>query len=168
MAKNYNTILFFPSKTAGVKKFRLSQFTIKCIFFSITMVMIALGFMVYDYANIKFERLELENLKEGTRRQKIHIQSFANKINSLESQIARLKQFDRKLRVIANLEKPGQGDQTLGIGGSLNEGHNSSLIFDGKQDMLIKRMHSDLEQLKIDASLQEHSLQERFSRSYGQ
>ncbi|MDY6854038.1 MAG: peptidoglycan DD-metalloendopeptidase family protein [Thermodesulfobacteriota bacterium] len=160
MFKDHYTILLFPSKTSKVKKFRLSQFTIRSLFFSIVTVMIALGLIVFDYVNIKLESFELARLKEDTRRQKTHIQSFVDKIGSLESQLARLKQFDTKLRIIANIEKPKDADQTLGLGGSLDGNKRSINIFNEKQDRLIKRMHSDLEQLKVEASLQEHSLQE--------
>jgi murein DD-endopeptidase MepM/ murein hydrolase activator NlpD len=162
VAKKFYTVLFFPSKTAKVRKIKLSQFIIKSMTCSVTIIIIALGFMSYDYLNMKLERAEFEGLKEENRRQKVHIQSFSNKIDSLQSQIARLKQFDTKLRIIANLEKPEGVDQPMGIGGSLNEDDRSHLLFDTKQDMLIKRMHSDLEQLDIESSLQEHSLQELY------
>ncbi|MFH1624507.1 MAG: M23 family metallopeptidase [Pseudomonadota bacterium] len=160
MAKNFYSIVFFPSKAAKVKKLTLSQFMLKSIILSVTMVMVALGVMVYDYVNIRLERSELQGWREEAGRQKIHIQSFAQKVNSLESQIARLKEFDTKLRVIANLEKPGGAEQTLGIGGSADEADRSFLAPNGKKDTLIRRMHSDLEYLEKEAAIEEHSLRE--------
>ena len=162
MAKNYYSILFFPIKASKVKKIKVSPFLARLMVVSLIMGVTALGFVIYDYTNIKLNSADLNSVLEENRLQKIHIQSFANKIDSLESQIARLKQFDKKLRVIANLEKPGTTDQTLGIGGSLGKDHNSYTVFERKQDMLIKRMHSDLEQLSAETSLQEHSLQELY------
>lgn len=162
MAKKFYTVLFFPSKTAQVKKIKLSVFMVKSITCSLAAVVLVLGFICHDYLNIRFERIELERLKKANRLQTVHIQSFANEIDSLESQIARLKLFDKKLRIIANLEKPGETDQTLGIGGSLDQEERSHLVFNTKQDVLIKRIHSDLEQLKVESSLQEHSLQELY------
>jgi len=162
VVKNFCTIVFFPSKTAKTKKLKLSQLALRALVSSIIMATIVLGFVFYDYINIKLEGVELESIREENQRQKLHIQFFADKIDSLESQVARLKQFDTKLRIITNQEKPKGADQSLGIGGSLDGDHISYRVFDGKQDMLIKRMHSDLAQLKTEASIQEHSLQELY------
>ena len=154
--------MFFPTKAARVKKIKLSRFLARSVIVSLSISVIALGFVIYDYTNMRFERVKIETLQEENQLQKAHIQSFSNKIDSLESQIARLKQFDKKIRIIANLEKPGMTDQTLGIGGSLDKEHNYHSILNRKQNILIKRMHSDLEQLETETSLQEHSLQELY------
>ena len=162
MAKDYYSILLLPSKAGKIKKLKLSQFAVRSGAFFLTTILVVLGFIVFDYINIKLEGVNLESLKEENQRQRVHIQSFATKVEALESHIVALKQFDSKLRVIANLEKPRGEDQTLSVGGSLNEHQRSSPVFDKTQDVLIKRMHSDLEQLKTEASIQEHSLQELY------
>lgn len=162
MAGKFFTIMLLPSKTAKVKKIKLAQSVVTSMVCSCAVIMAALGFACYDYLNLKFERVELEGLKQENRCQKVHIQSFAQKIDSLKFHIARLNQFDKKLRIIANLEKPEGSDQPMGIGGSVDEDNRSRLIFNAKQDMLIKRMHSDLEQLKVESSLKERSLQELY------
>ena len=68
-----------------------------------------------------------------------------------------MRQFDAKLRVITNLEQAGGREQYIGIGGP---GGKSAFDYGKKRDMLVQRMHSDIENIQIEAAVQEESFNE--------
>ncbi|MBI5047465.1 MAG: M23 family metallopeptidase [Deltaproteobacteria bacterium] len=76
----------------------------------------------------------------------------------VEFHMAKLKQFDKKLRIITNMEVPAGSNQMLGIGGASPEEDMATL--GSIKDGLIKQMHSDLDQLKTEAMTQEKSFTE--------
>jgi len=79
---------------------------------------------------------ELTSLKKENKLQKIHIIALSKKINKAHQDISTLQEFERKLRVITNLD-PHQGqDQLLAVGGS-----NSHVL---KSDYQLKEAHKDL------------------------
>jgi len=47
----------------------------------------------------------LAQLRHETEEQRSKIHFFSSKIEDLEKQLSRLKDFDKKIRIIANLEK---------------------------------------------------------------
>ena len=50
--------------------------------------------------------MEFSELKRQNVAQKIELNEFARKINEVEGRLARLNDFDKKLRIIANIESP--------------------------------------------------------------
>ncbi len=159
MKRRYLTILIIPHDSSGIRQLKIPARLIR--FFTAFLVVFILGisFIVYDYGNMRLQVTTLNDLKKENTAQKIELQNFSAKIKDLESQVARLKLFDKKLRIIANLEKPGQSDDVLGMGGaSLDEVDPLSL--DSKREQLVHKMRLNLEQLKTEVEEQEKSFAE--------
>jgi len=130
-------------------------------------VMLILTFVVVDYSRLKYNTSELYSLRKENTGQRIELQSFAAKIRELESKVASLSVFDRKLRIIANIENTktlnsAKGDNVVGgVGGGMSPDDEGFLLTTkAKTTELVSRMHEDLKQLEVSANDQERSFSE--------
>ncbi|MBW7956829.1 MAG: M23 family metallopeptidase [Deltaproteobacteria bacterium] len=125
---------------------------------------LALAFVIIDYMRLRVNHVEFSSLKKENSEQKAVLQGFASKISDLESQLARLNLFDKKIRIIANIEKDpkpaGGAEQVLGMGGDSSVDENTFPSAGAKVDELVEKMRSDLLNLEYQAAQQEESLVE--------
>lgn len=157
MGKEYYRIIVVPQETSDIKKFRLSKGILKGGIAIFAGIIALSGWLLYDYAKVKEEVWEAKRLREENEAQKEQIFVFANKISALETQMVKLRQFDAKLRVITNLEKPGMGEQYIGVGGP---DEAVFLDYENRQERMVQKMHADLENLSVESSVQEESFNE--------
>ncbi|MDT8317939.1 MAG: M23 family metallopeptidase [bacterium] len=157
MGKDSYTVIVVPQQSSQVKRYKLSTTHLKGVASVFTAIFILSAWLVYDYATVKGEVGELKELREQNQAQNEQIRSFVGKITAMESQMLKLRQFDAKLRIITNLEKPGGREQYIGIGGP---GEEVADDYGSRKDMLIQKMHSDLENMQIEAAVQEESFVE--------
>jgi len=157
MGKDSYTVIVVPQRSSSVKRYKVSKGRIKIVASVALAVVLASAWLTYDYIGVKKQTWLLKELREENHAQKDQIRSFADKIAMLETQMVKLRQFDAKLRVITNLEKPGTGEQYIGIGGP---GENNLVDYGNRKDMLIQKMHSELENLQVEAAVQEESFVE--------
>lgn len=95
--------------------------------------------------------------------QRNQIQNFAIQINQLKDQLADLNDFEKKMRIIANLEnQDGETDVVFGIGGSMPEDLDPTIELKERQSALLQEMHEQVQQLDMVAVTQ----QERFENLY--
>ncbi len=157
MGKESYTVLVVPKKSARVSRYHVSSKKIKGAIFSLAFIVLASAYMVYDYVTVKGQVWQVNTLLEENETQKGQLQAFANKISILENQMVKLRQFDAKLRVITNLETPKNMESYVGVGGP-DEGK----IFDygQRRDVIVQQMHADIDNLNVEASVQEESFSE--------
>jgi murein DD-endopeptidase MepM/ murein hydrolase activator NlpD len=122
-------------------------------------LLLGLSFIIYDYGKMRLAATELSNLKKENTSQKIELHTLSSKINDLESGIAKLKLFDKKLRIIANLEEPTPPQESMGMGGASPD-EDTFPTLGSKRKALINQMNSDLDQLEGETFLQEQSFTE--------
>ncbi len=116
MAKKY-TVIVIPEGTNRVKRFSLPRLLLPLVFIMVVGALGMAGYWFHQYQVLRDDLPDLAALKEQTRRQKVQISAFAGRLAAFESQMARLKTFNHRLRVMANLEKPGNPDTFFGVGG---------------------------------------------------
>lgn len=156
--KRFFTVFIVPQDPSKIRKFKLPLNVLKTIAVAAGISFAVFSFVVFDYTKVKLKTHELNMLRKENAEQKIQLQAFASKMTDIEFQMAKLKQFDKKLRIITNMETPAGSSQVLGIGGPSPEEDMPTL--GGAKDELIKQMHSDLDQLKTEAMTQERSFTE--------
>ncbi len=152
------TILVLSSDSTGAtRKIKLPIWMLKAARnFGIVLVL-ALGFIFYDYGNMRMASMEVDGLKDVNAAQKAEIQGLSSKISGIESRLAKLKSFDKKIRIIANLEEPNSGEEEpMGMGGASPDEEGFPTL-GAKRNALIDQMNADLAQLESEASLQEES-----------
>lgn len=92
--------------------------------------------------------------------QRAQIQTFANKIDTLKANIEELQDFEKKIRVIANVESSGGEDAVFGIGGSMPEDLASNLPLTDKHHALVRQMHDQVDLFYEVAALQKDAFQD--------
>lgn len=89
----------------------------------------------------------MHSLEREVAAQRAQIQAFAKKIGTLKSDIIALHEFEKKIRLMANVERPADQDGVFGIGGSMPGDLDASLPLTEKHNSLLRQMHSQVEQL---------------------
>jgi len=127
------------------------------------------GWVVYDYLRLRqtvfdngrLER-ELSARMEEVRTQRLQIHNFATRINELKSMLADLNDFEKKIRIIANIEKSPDHKGLFGVGGSLPEDLDTQVPLEQAHNGLIREMHAQAEQLELAAVHQEDGFSSLF------
>lgn len=163
MDKRFLTLFVLTNDASKSRQLKVPFKLLKAAGAVTALFTLVFAFVLYDYARIKVSGLDSYSLKKENTDQRLALQTFASKIKELESQVARLNLFDRKLRIIADLEdaKPaGKPSQVLGMGG---DGAVEEEIFStpgAKVEELVGKMRSDLTELEDRTKTQEASFAE--------
>ena len=89
-------------------------------------------YISYDYIHIRREQAELKRLKQQTVEQRKQIDGLVAKVDQFAVKMDELRQFDKKIRIMANLVTGRDKDQLLGIGGPVSE-ENRLRLKDGRR-----------------------------------
>jgi murein DD-endopeptidase MepM/ murein hydrolase activator NlpD len=129
-------------------------------------VCIVLLFSIFAYGLVDYIRMhnmvsardnvtrQLALQTEEVTQQRIQIQAFAKQINKLKQSLVQLDQFEKSIRIIANLDKSDNGDGLFGIGGSAPEDLDANLDLSTRHQRLMKNMHQQMGQLNTATSVQ--------------
>ncbi|MGB7575529.1 MAG: M23 family metallopeptidase, partial [Thermodesulfobacteriota bacterium] len=77
-----------------------------------------------------------------------------------EKQLSKLKDFDKRIRIIANLEKGQETTSVMGMGGPSASDVREKLRAEKNEMGLAQQMRTDIERLELEAMSQEESLSE--------
>ena len=117
-------------------------------------VFLVVGYIIYDYYNLRETTAHLQNREVylSSRMDEIHlqrkqIQEFASEINALKGKLLALDNFEKKIRIIANLENANESDNIFGVGGSIPDDLDAQLPLTEKHNSLMRDMHEQIEQL---------------------
>jgi murein DD-endopeptidase MepM/ murein hydrolase activator NlpD len=160
MNKKY-TIMIVPDETTKVRRYHVPKPLVKGLLVVAALMVVGAGYMLANYYNIKQMVGDMERLRMETRQQKQQLLAFSKSVDDLQSEMTRLRHFDTKLRVMADLDGVVYPEQVMGIGGENPEPFNpmeSELSF--QDQALIKSMQTGIARLKTEASIQERSFQE--------
>jgi murein DD-endopeptidase MepM/ murein hydrolase activator NlpD len=82
-------------------------------------------------------------------RQREQIQEFAEEISTLKTKLVALNDFEKKIRIIANIESTEEQDNLFGIGGSIPEDLDTQIPLTQKHNSLMREMHEQVGQLHL-------------------
>lgn len=167
----HRKITFFILSYTGstVKQITLSRRFLGTISACVTVFVILSAFVSYDYYTIKttFNKQKLEskiaNQKDEIVTQRRQIQKFSSEINTLKSTLVELNNFEKKIRIIANIEKPAEDDSLFGVGGSNTEDLDSQAPSTENQNGLMREMHSQTRQLTLASINQKNGLESLYN-----
>jgi len=148
------SFVILNSSGAPAKQLCTSKASIHLFGVVIIAVFAAIGYIVYDYYNLRETTSFLQNREvyiasqlEEIHHQRKQIQEFANEINSLKGKLLELNGFEKKIRIIANIEKTNDSGNIFGVGGSIPEDLDAQLPLKEKHNSLMRDMHEQIEQL---------------------
>jgi len=167
----HRKITFFILSYTGstVKQITVSRRLLSGISACVTALVILFAFVGYDYYTIKTtfnkKKLEskIENQKNEILPQRQQINKFSNEINALKSTLVELNNFEEKIRIIANIEKPTEDDSLFGVGGSTPEDLESQAPLTENQNGLMREMHSQTHQLTLASINQKNGLESLYN-----
>jgi murein DD-endopeptidase MepM/ murein hydrolase activator NlpD len=168
------TLLIFDATGTPVR-----QAAIPKILFPITILflmgaLIALYWGITDYRRLKAASQQVGQLKtdlhlqeETIAHQKDQINTFAQKIDALSTQLASLHEFENKIRVIANIEPNDGSSSMFGVGGSDPEDVGPEALIANDHEELVRDMHVRINALDDDAHLQQNAFASIFTQLEG-
>jgi murein DD-endopeptidase MepM/ murein hydrolase activator NlpD len=157
MPKDFYTLLILPKRHSSAKKISLSSTLVKGVsIFTMGLILVVMYFS-YDYIDIRRDKVELNRLKHQTVEQRKQIEGLAAKVDEFAVKMEELRQFDKKIRIMANLVTKRDREQVLGIGGPMSDENRlrSKMAADDKE--LIAGVHRSVDRLTDDAASREKS-----------
>jgi murein DD-endopeptidase MepM/ murein hydrolase activator NlpD len=161
MRKNFS---FFILSNSGspIKQVTLSKGALYVLGLVCLTCLITATYLSYDYFRLR-KSLVNHHLLEKTLAgqsdeitdQRKQIQNFATEINTLKSKLVELNSFERKIRIIANLDVSDENESLFGVGGSIPEDLDPGLELKKKHTTLLREMHEQVDQLNLAAVEQE-------------
>jgi murein DD-endopeptidase MepM/ murein hydrolase activator NlpD len=153
------TVMIMSDPTAKVRKIKVpAPAPFQMITSAIVIVLLTLSFSIYfisDYVRMKSQLKELNSLRKENTVQRFQLQAFNKDLGLIKTGLNSLKNFDHKLRVMADLDKIPDSDFMLGIGGP----GEISLPPEYQTD-LSAQISEDLNDLRLNSARQEISFQE--------
>jgi murein DD-endopeptidase MepM/ murein hydrolase activator NlpD len=112
------TLLIFPEEGCDrVKRLCFPRSLIPILLVVLAGSLGLTGYWLSQYHGTVDRLPSLRAHQAQSRRQQAQIQAFAGRLEELKAQVAKLKDFNERLRVMANLDKPGRQDEIFGVGG---------------------------------------------------
>ena len=125
----------------------------------------ALLYGAVDYVVMRSEMTDKEIIErqlaaqnEEVSLQRRQIEKFAQDINDLKARIVLLDRFEKKIRLLANIDQPGDTDGLFGVGGSTPDDLDPKVEVNQAQNRLIKDMHRQVKVLSNASAKQESTL----------
>jgi hypothetical protein len=115
--KDYFNILIFGHATSRPRTLRIRRETFRILFYLFVFFQLAITSLFCDYIQVKKKSFLLSQLRQEFQIQRSQIQLFSAKIEELEKKLSRLKEIDRRVRSIANLERGYEITPFIGMGG---------------------------------------------------
>ncbi|MGD9211167.1 MAG: M23 family metallopeptidase [Desulfobacteraceae bacterium] len=124
------------------------------------------GLLINDYLALRQIRPEKKRMSEQISdqthtiaQQRKQIQILASKINDIKTHLIVLNEFEKKVRIITNLEQKDDQNHFLGMGGSTPDDISTSLPLSENHTQLIRKMHDQVETVSSASNVQQKSFQ---------
>lgn len=168
MRKNIS-FLILNHTGSRVKHLTVSKKILRIIGLSFAAILLLFTFLVYNYFSAKNTLISKQQLEKKFAvqndeiiSQRKQIQKFAGQITSLKSKLVGLHEFEKKIRIIANIEVSEEQDNIFGVGGSIPEDLDADLPLTEKHNSLMREMHLQTRQLNLASINQEKGFDSLF------
>ncbi len=159
--RNKITFILLSGNGSRIRQFSSSKWALALSLLVVITTVAGVGLLVQDYLRLKQTAsltVELQSAIASRDAEIVHhqkqIECFANEINGLKNKILALNDFENKIRVIANLEKPADEGNIFGVGGSIPEDLNPSAQFKADQNQLLREMHDQVAEIEAASMVQ--------------
>jgi murein DD-endopeptidase MepM/ murein hydrolase activator NlpD len=161
------SFMILSNTGSPVKQVTTSKTTIRLFFTLFLSCALFLGFVVYDYVNLKRTAMRLQTREDKLsdqmtiiQDQRRQIQDFADEISALKGKLVELGDFQKQIRIIANLEpKTDDPDNIFGVGGSMPDDIDAKIPLTEEHNSLMREMHEQINILQEASNFQQEGLQ---------
>jgi murein DD-endopeptidase MepM/ murein hydrolase activator NlpD len=141
------TILLLPNDSTTVKQFRIPRFFLYIFLLFLPFFSAYIFWVIRDYRAVKAKIPEIALLQKENEQQKIQLTYLGQRIDLINHKMGELNEFDRKLKVMTNLEESEDQGPFIGVGGS----EPTSLAYNSNMDEpvkdMVRSMHQSLDLL---------------------
>jgi murein DD-endopeptidase MepM/ murein hydrolase activator NlpD len=128
----------------------------------LVVVCAGIGFFIHDYQqlraslpDVKQREAQIAAQQAQISNQQDQIAAFAEGINQLKGQLISLHEFEKKIKIIANIKSDPEQESLFGIGGTIPDDIDPRKEIAGQHHRLMRTMHQQVEQLQQAAHYQE-------------
>lgn len=97
------SLIVVSDETSPVRRFELRKRMLKRAAMGAGVFAVLLVALSVDYVRMRMDNRELESLREETRQRREQVAAFEEKLGQVDGRLSKIQEFERKLRIIANL-----------------------------------------------------------------
>jgi len=112
------TIVLVPEDSAKVTQFRFPRIFLVFFVLVVLTCTVSLIWIIRDYHAVKVQMPKLAMLEKKNEGQKKQLTLLSERINGISEKMDELKNFDNKLKIMANVDEGETQGQFIGVGGS--------------------------------------------------
>jgi len=146
----YITILLLPNDSTNVKQFRIPRFFLYMFLFFIPLIAAYIFWVIGDYKDVKAKVPEIASLQKQNEQQKVQLTYLGQRIERINQKMSELNEFDRKLKIMTNLEESAGQGPFIGVGGSEPMMLASNSYVNEPVKEMVLSMHQSLDVLNED------------------
>jgi len=160
------SLVVLPNSGSAAKQFHVSRATLRGVAVLAVALLGMSGFLMHDYCRLKTGERYVEqrdqalsetlaNQRNEIQNQSQQISDFSSEINSLKERLLALNEFEKKIRVMADLDKRPDSAHLFGVGGPIPRALDPKMALGDQRGSLVREMHSQVDQLALAAVNQE-------------
>ena len=97
------TVMVMENPLAPVRRYQVPKVLVRKIYWIAAVFVLALSGAGWDYWSVRQDNAELDSLRVIAAEQRQRIQLFDQTLGTVEAELARVRELERKVRIIANL-----------------------------------------------------------------
>jgi murein DD-endopeptidase MepM/ murein hydrolase activator NlpD len=161
--RNKITFVVFGNTGSTIHQASVSKPVVITSFVFVVLFLISFFMVGYQYFDLKRNTGDAELLQAMIKsqadeilNQNKQIQTFADKINALKESLVELNGFEKKIRVIANIEQASESENLFGVGGTSPEDMDIRMSAQEKHNGLVREMHEQVKSLEFASNQQKY------------
>jgi len=166
MMRKHYTVLVIDDRGSRVRETIVSKRRLWTLALTSLLAVSIVAAGTYRYVRLNQSIAENNHLREqlfqqqsGIENQRKQIQTFAQAINELKTNLISLNEFENKIRILANLEHKGDQASLFSIGGSMPDDLDTELPLKQDHDRLLRNMHEQIKQVNQASAVQRKSFE---------
>ncbi|MBN2032340.1 MAG: M23 family metallopeptidase [Deltaproteobacteria bacterium] len=154
MAFKKINIVILPEGAKQVRQLKVPKFLLLLIFCFFISGGFFLAWVFKDYRSVKTDIPRLTLLQKENSRNQEQIVSLTEKISVIQKKLTELNDFDKKLRMMVNLEPTRSNPHFVGMGGSDPASLRSRTAAEKLNQKIVRSMHKSLDEIDTEISVQ--------------
>ena len=151
------TFMYVPGRSGQIRRYSVPRYWIRRASLAGVVLSVVIVALSVDYVRARHLLGELDYLRNETSEQRDQLAAYSEQVGEISEHLARVSQFDRKLRVITNLD-PADALPLPGIGGVEDELLSAADVAGLTRESRHRRMTASFGKLAEAASAEAESL----------
>ena len=147
-------IVLVPDGAKKVRQIKIPKFLLGLLLPVILVIGLSLAWVLRDYQSLRKDFPRVAQLQNQNKEQKDQLVDLAQKVQTINNRLSELREFDKKLRNMVNLDNPRDQSQFVGMGGSDPSLVNPQSTTEKTHRKIIRSMQKSLDELESEISFQ--------------